>query len=61
MNRNSLLSDPSKYMVAAGRAGEPELGFFEGAGVLFSDVSGAGAGAMKVIGSSSSYPIIEKM
>ena len=48
------------------RAGEPELGakelgFFEGAGALFSDVSGAGAGAIKIFGSSSSYPIIEKM
>ena len=52
------------------RAGEPELklgakelGFFEGAGALFSDVSGAGtgAGAIKIFGSSRSYPIIEKM
>ena len=52
------------------RAGEPdlELGarkleFFEGAGALFSDVSGTGAGAgvIKIFGSSSSYPIIEKM
>ena len=49
------------------RAGEPqpevELGIFEGAGALFSDVSGAGAGAgaIKIFGSSSSYPIIEKM
>ena len=41
------------------RAGEPELEFFERAGALFSDVSGAGAGAIKIFGSS--YPIIEKM
>ena len=50
------------------RAGEPKLelgarmlGFFEGAGALFSDVSGARAGAIKNFGSSSSYQIIEKM
>ena len=52
------------------RAGEPEsevgardLGFFEGAGALFSDVSGAetGAGTIKIFGSPTSYPIIEKM
>ena len=47
------------------KAGEPELklGFFEGAGAIFSDVSGAGAvvGAIKIFGSSSSYPIMEKM
>ena len=51
------------------RAGKPEpelelgareLGFFEGCGALFSDVGGAGAGAIKVFGSSSFYPIIEK-
>ena len=41
--------------------GARELGFFEGVGALFSDVSGAGAGAIKIFGSSSSYPIIEKM
>ena len=48
------------------RAGEPELklgarelGFFERAGALFLDVSGAGA--IKIFGSTSSYPIIEKM
>ena len=35
----------------------------QGAGALFSDVSGAraGAGAIKNFGSSSSYPIIENM
>ena len=50
------------------RAGEPELElgakelrFFEGNGALFSNVSGAGAGAIKIFGSSSSFPIIEKM
>ena len=48
------------------RAGEPELGarelgFFEGAEALFSHVSGAGAGAIKIFGSSSSCPIIEKV
>ena len=50
------------------RAGElelkaRELGFFEGARALLSDVSGFGAraGAIKIFGSSSSYPIIEKM
>ena len=48
------------------RAGElkvaaRDLGFFEGAGALFSDVIRAGAGATKNLGSSSSYPIIEKM
>ena len=45
--------------------GARELGFFEGAragvGALFSDVSGAEAGVIKIFGSSSSYPIIEKM
>ena len=41
--------------------GARELGFFKEAGALFSDVSGAGAGAIKIFGSSSSYPIIEKM
>ena len=54
--------------MALPRAGEPEvelelgareLGFFEGTGALFSDVNGAGA--IKVFGSSSSYPITEKM
>ena len=48
------------------RAGEPELGtrelgFFVGAGALFSDVSGARVRAIKIFGSSSFYPIIEKM
>ena len=49
------------YFEVLARAGE--LGFFEGAGALFSDVggAGAGAGAIKIFGSSSSYPIIEKM
>ena len=57
-------------MTGMTRAGEPEmelgareLGFFEGARAIFSDVSGtgAGAGAIKNFGSSSYYPIIEKM
>ena len=58
----------SQHNILVTRAGEPELGsrelgFFEGAGALFSDVSGAGAGAraIKIFVSSSSYPIIEKM
>ena len=59
-----------KQRTTLNRAGEPELrarelGFFEGAGALFSDVSGAGAGAgagaIKIFGSSSSYPIMKKM
>ena len=41
--------------------GARELGFFEGTRALFSDVSGTGAGAIKIFGSSSSYPIIEKI
>ena len=53
-------------MWVATRAGEPELGaielgFFERAGALFSDVSGSGAGAIKIFGCSSSYLIIEKV
>ena len=45
----------------AGELGDRELGFFEKAGALFSDFSGAGAGAgaIKIFGSS--YPITEKM
>ena len=38
---------------------ELELGFFEGARALFSDVSGAGA--IKFFGSSGSYSIIAKI
>ena len=47
--------------LGARELGARVLGFFEGAGALFSDVSGAGAGAIKIFGSSSFYPIIEKM
>ena len=50
------------------RAGEPkpelgarELGFFEEAEALFSDLGGAKAGAIELFSSSSSYPIREKM
>ena len=45
------------------RAGEPkpELGFFEEAEALFSDLGGAKAGAIELFSSSSSYPIRENM
>ena len=43
--------------ILIGRAGETELGLFDGAKALFSDVSEA----MKIFGSSSFYPIIKKM
>ena len=50
------------HMSWAGDLGARNMEFFKGAGALFSDVSGAraGAGATKNFGSFSSYIIIEK-